>query len=109
MSTESAREYAEGVAASLVELERDGWPDDEGVYGWLEGVLDVRRTYASTGELVEVSVLVTVGGPNAWVAFDGRGAEVQASWWSDVVRVWASCPSVSSEVLEALDLWSVQR
>jgi hypothetical protein len=111
MSTEMAREQAQGTADTLAEIERDGWPNGEGIYEWLEGVLDVKRTYtqvthgrrAEENRLTEVSLLVAFGGPTTWVTFDGRGAEVASSWWSDEVRVWVPCPSLSAEVIEAMD------
>jgi hypothetical protein len=109
MSEASAAKVAEGTAQELREIEAQGWPDDEGVYGWLEGVLDVRRTYLSDGTLYGVSLLVGFGGPNVWLDFVPGGCEVQVSWWSDEVRVWVPCPEVSDEVVEALDFWSVER
>ena len=104
MSSESAREYAQGVADGLADIERDGLPlDDDGqpdLFGWLEGVLDVERVTGSDGELRRVRLLVAFGGPNCWVEFGPSGAEVQASWWSDVERVWAACPTFADQVLE---------
>jgi hypothetical protein len=49
---------------------------------------------------VSVSLLVAFGGPNAWVEFDGRGCEVQVSWYSDVQRVYVPCLDLSAGVLE---------
>jgi hypothetical protein len=81
VSIESAREYAQGLADTL----REDAPEDIGE--WLEGILDYDLTYGSDRQLRSVRLLVTFGGPNAWIIFDGRNATVQASWYSDMVEV----------------------
>lgn len=76
---------------------------------WLEGTLDIRRTYASDGTLYSVSLLLAFGGPNVWATFNGRGADVAADWYSDVVHVWSDCPTLSADVLDAFNDWNVTR
>ncbi len=94
MSIESAREYANGLAENL----REDAPEDVGE--WLEGILDYEVTYNSQRDLVSVRVLVTFGGPNAWILFDGRHATVQASWYSDVVEVFVPDAPLSAPVFD---------
>jgi hypothetical protein len=74
-----AREQADAVADSLRE--------SVDVFDYLEGLLDYQYTRNAAGQLVSVRLLVAFGGPTVWVVVDGSGAVVEASWWSDVVRV----------------------
>ena len=98
MSKESAQEYAQGLADSLREYVI---PEDfDGVGEYLEGILDYQVTYNSQRDLVSVRVLVTFGGPNAWILFDGRHATVQASWYSDVVEVFVPDAPLSGPVFD---------
>ena len=95
MSNESAMEYAQDLAESL----RGPAPDDLGEY--LEGqVLDYQYTRSASGDLVSVRLLVAFGGPNAWITFDGEGALVEASWWSEVQRVYVSEVPMSGAVVD---------
>ena len=94
MSIESAREYANDLAAGL----REDTPDDIGE--WLEGILDYQVTYNSQRELVSVRVLVAFGGPTAWIVFDGDNATVQAHWYSDVVEVYVPRAPLSGPVFD---------
>jgi hypothetical protein len=94
MSIESAREYANGLAENL----REDAPEDVGE--WLEGILDYQVTYNSQRDLVSVRVLVTFGGPNAWIVFDGDHATVQAAWYSDVVEVFVPDVELSGLVFD---------
>ena len=94
MSNDSAMEYAQGLADNL----RDG--DTPDVWEYLESVLDYQYTRDSRGDLVSVRVLVSFGGPNAWIVFDGDGALVEASWYSDVQRVYVSDVELSGLVLD---------
>ena len=94
MSIESAREYANDLAAGL----RDQTPDDIGE--WLESVLDYQVTYNSRRELVSVRLLVAFGGPNAWLVVDGQHVTVQASWYSDMVEVFVPDVELSGLVFD---------
>jgi len=99
MSDVMAMEYAQGLADTL----REEWANGSG-YDYMDrawdSVLDYRYTKNASGDLVGVSLLVTFGGPNAWLEFDGRGCEVQASWYSDTQRVYVPCGDLSAGVLE---------
>lgn len=94
MSIDSAREYANGLADNL----REEMTEDIGE--WLEGILDYEVTYNSQRDLVSVRVLVSFGGPNAWIVFDGMDARVQASWWSDMVEVYVPRAPLSGPVFD---------
>jgi hypothetical protein len=94
MSTDSAREYAEGIAEGL----REDTLDDP--YEYLDSVLDYELTYTSQKELKSVRLLVSFGGPNAWVIFDGTSATVQASWYSDMVEVYVPEAPLSDPIFE---------
>jgi|TARA_B100001093_G_scaffold153873_1_gene146606 hypothetical protein len=92
MSSESAREYAAGIAEGLPTWkdhpELADVEDSEKPWQWLEGTLDVERTYNSENELISVRVLIAYGGPTCWVVFDGGPiADVQAAWWSPIETV----------------------
>jgi hypothetical protein len=97
MSIESAREYAKGLADNLRE------DTTEDAYEWMECMLDYEVTYNSQKQLVSVRVLVTFGGPNAWIVFDGKHATVQASWYSDMVEEFVPDVPLSAMVLEWFD------
>ncbi len=94
MSTDSAREYAEGIAEGL----REGTDID--AYDYLEDILDYELTFTSSRDLKSVRLLVTFGGPNAWVIFDGTSATVQASWYSDMVDVYVPDAPLSGPVFD---------
>jgi len=51
---------------------------------YLEDALDFRYLVDSSGDLLQVQILVAFGGPNIWVHLwrDGSG-EVCAFWWGD--------------------------
>ena len=98
MSNDSAMEYAQGLADSLREYVI---PEDaDGIGEYLESVLDYQYTRDSQGELVSVRLLVSFGGPNAWITFDGDGALVEASWYSDAQRVYVPSVELSGLVLD---------
>jgi hypothetical protein len=100
MSTESATEQAEAVIENLRNFDGD-------VMDWLEGTLDVRRTYSSDKALRSVNLLVGFGGPNIWVEFDGHSATVEVTWYCEPVTRWVECPELSEQVLELFDNWAV--
>ena len=92
MSNESARDYAFFIAEGLPTWKDDPElaevEDSEKPWKWLEGTLDAERTYNSENELIRVRFLVSFGGPNAWVEFDGTNrATVEAAWYSEVQTV----------------------
>lgn len=87
MSNESAAEYARQVADNLPQWQTldpepgQAMPD---ALDWLADQLDYRIVLDSAGEIIEAQVLVTFGGPTAWVHLDGsERATVHASWWSE--------------------------
>jgi hypothetical protein len=82
---------------------------DTDCYAWLEGTLDVRRTFNSDGTLYSVALLLTFGGPNVWGTFTANGCDVAADWYSDVVHVWADCPTLSADILDIFNDWNVTR
>jgi len=94
MSTDSAREYAEGIAEGLRE------DTDIDAYDYLEGILDYELTFTSQRDLKSVRLLVSFGGPNAWIIFDGTSATVQASWYSDMVEVYVPEAPLSDPIFE---------
>lgn len=94
MSNDSAMEYAQGLADTL----RAESVEDIGEY--LDSVLDYQYTRDSRGELVSVRLLVSYGGPNAWVTFDGDGALIEASWYSETQRVYVEGVELSGLVVD---------
>ena len=94
MSNDSAMEYAQGLADTL----RTETVEDVGEY--LDSVLDYQYTRDARGELVSVRLLVSFGGPNAWITFDGDGALVEASWYSEVQRVYVEGLELSGLVVD---------
>lgn len=95
-----AVDHAERVAGLVFD-------DSEDLFDWLEGVLDVKRTFDRAGGLDSVELLVGFGGPNVWYTFDGRGVEVRVAWCSDPEYAYRECAVVSGEVLSMFDNWSV--
>lgn len=101
-----AVEHAESVAALVF---GEGL-EYESVIDWLNGgVLDVKRTYNSAGELDSVELLVGFGGPNVWLTFDGQGVEARVAWHSEPETSYRACLDLSSEVLELFDDWSIRK
>lgn len=94
---ELARNYAEGIAESVREVEVSGWEVRE---AWASDVLDWEIVWSSGREVVGVRLLITAGGPTCWVCFDGDGADVVVSWACEPVHVYVECPVLSSQVLD---------
>ena len=92
-----ARDYAEGIADSVREVESSGWEARE---AWASDVLDYEIVWSSGREIVGVRLLITAGGPSCWVCFDGAGADVVTSWACEPVHVYVECPVLSSQVLD---------
>jgi hypothetical protein len=100
MSADSAMEYAQGLADTLRSENEDTIPD---VGEYLEGILDYQYTRNAQGDLVSVRLLVAFGGPNAWVTYDGSGALVEASWYSEWQRVYVDDVPLSAMIVEYFD------
>ena len=86
-----ARDYAEAIAAELVDVERgyvDGerYPDVwDAVHAWAETcALDVEYTLSvAGGGATAVEITRTIGGPGCWIACNGDGTvTVRAAWGS---------------------------
>lgn len=105
MSNDSAREYAARIAESLPTWKDDPdfaeVEDSEKAWQWLESTLDAERTYNSENELIRVRFLVTFGGPNAWIEFDGSDrATVDAAWYSELQTVRTRASEQIQELAE---------
>jgi hypothetical protein len=100
-----ARDYARDTAALVFGDEQEY----EDMYAWLEGVLDVKRTYDSDGDLDSVELLVGAGGPNVWLTFDGRGVTAKVAWYSEPAYAYEPCEGLSQQVLETFDYWSISK
>ena len=105
MATGTAQNYSKDVAKGIEgQYAEDGFD----VYEWLEGVLDVRRTYGSNGELYSVDLLVTFGGPTTWLTVrDSDYVDVETSWYSGPATASAYVPGFGAEVLEVFDSWQI--
>lgn len=54
---------------------------------YLEGILDYRTLRDSSGEVIEVHLLVGFGGPNVWHEIDGEGnVSIRVHWWGTTGR-----------------------
>jgi hypothetical protein len=118
MKTETdthARDYANGLLASI-ELDRAleqpfGTCEHEeheyhaDAYDYLEEVLDIQYLVSSDREYLGARLLLTYGGPNAWL--DTRTGEVTVYWGSDTatVRVPQSFTDALDEALA--ELWEM--
>ena len=94
MADNMAQDYADTIAQGF----RGAQDFDPAEY--VSEALDFERTYNSAGDLVRVSVLVTLGGPNCWADFEGSGVNVRAYWGGDRGEVYVSCPDFVEGVLE---------
>lgn len=94
MSTDTlALDYARTIAEGITELtQRDNWQDFDGeqwsdagepltLGTWLDDALDIEVTTGANGDYRGARVLVTFGGPNAWINTRQQQAEVY--WGSD--------------------------
>lgn len=99
MSTNTAREYAEQIAASIAADVEAGHPFgiSEG-YGDVpegepltaldyltDGLLDAEVTRSLSGDYRGARLMIAAGGPNAWI--DTRRGALEVSWWSEPVTV----------------------
>lgn len=100
MSNASALEYAQDLADTLRNETEDTLPE---IGEYLESILDYQYTRDSQDELVSVRLLVSYGGPNAWVTFDGDGALVEASWYSDTQRIYVPDVPMSGLIVDYFD------
>jgi len=88
----SAQEYAETIVEELLGVE-DAWE-------YVGDALDYRIKRDSSNDLVAVELLVTSGGPTAWVAFDSYGTTVKVSWGGDVATIEAGRMGLAENVLD---------
>lgn len=102
MSAENAKDYAQHLADTVLEASEIGDP-----YEFVSDVLDIRRTYSSSGDLFSVSLLVAFGGPNAWLHVQSNGIEVEVSWYSDPAVKWVYCPDFADAILELFNDWDM--
>jgi len=102
MSDNSTKEYAQHLADTVFQASETGDP-----YEFVSDVLDIRRTYSSSGDLFSVSLLVTFGGPNAWLHVQSNGIEVEVSWYSDPAVKWVYCPDFADSILELFNDWDM--
>jgi hypothetical protein len=107
MTDTTALDYSKDVAK---DIEEQYAVDGFDVYEWLEDILDVRRTYNSTGQLYSVDLLVAFGGPTTWLTVrDSDYVDVETTWYSEPAKASAYVPGFGAEVLEAFDSWSITR
>ena len=101
MSTESARKYAESIAAQIEADCEAGYPfgivskdnpatakndgDEIDGYDYLEGVLDIQYTVSGDRQYRGGRVLIAFGGPNAWV--NTITGAIECEWYSETVYV----------------------
>lgn len=118
-----AANYANSIAGELWALdssgdifphdcERDDWERDElpceeapecqeymGAHGYLSDVLDIEYRVSSSTEYRSAKILITFGGPNAWIDTGSRQLEV---YWDE--RIFRSLPpQFCAELDEALE------
>lgn len=122
MSANNAATYAASVAQGIRDDASDGFPfgavDDDhyavnkmpgealDAFDYLETVLEVSYIVNSEGEYRGAEVLVTVGGPNAWI--DTRSKTLEVSWGTD--RASESLPESFCDALGAAleDVWGAR-
>lgn len=97
-----AADYADSIAGQLWELDRSGdiFPhdcerdeseredisceespgcmDNLGAYGYLDNVLDIEYRVSSHGDYRSARVMITCGGPTAWI--DTRTRQLEVYW-----------------------------
>lgn len=111
MTTASATEYAESIAAGITERTNNGYPFgakdvntdewftdyaeavDQGVeesdiveasgIDYLSDVLDIQYIVNSDRTYRAARILITFGGPTAWI--NTLTGQVEAAWWSETV------------------------
>lgn len=93
MNDTLAQDYARTIAQGITELtQRDNWQDFEGeqwtetgealtLGTWLDEALDIEYTTGVDGTYRGARILVTFGGPNAWI--NTRKQHVEVYWGSD--------------------------
>lgn len=85
--TNESMKYAEAIAGNIEELMCGNVPSchDESepmdVIEWLEDALDIEVRTGLDGEYRSTRVMVTCGGPNAFI--DTRSELVQVYWWNE--------------------------
>jgi len=109
-----AREYAEGIAEELQNVERghvdgEAYPDAwSAVDAWAETcVLDVEYTVsvAARGCVSDVTITRTIGGPGCWLACNGDGTiTVRAAWGGGEWRHTVDAPTVDTWAWEYVDM-----
>ena len=93
MSTKSATEYAESVAQGIwdnynaghpfgYDKEREEYGEDAelSAYDYLEDALDIEYRVSGTREYRSAKILISFGGPNAWI--DTHTRQLIVAWWS---------------------------
>jgi hypothetical protein len=119
MSEDSYAEgYAEGMAATLAELETGAWDGEdygspsEAVAAWSEGgVLDVDMSVTMSGHVRHVTLTTGVGGPGVYVRCYGDGhVRVRVAWAGspDAFR-YVDAPNVDAWAWELADMWMAER
>ena len=83
----------------ITEKNKDEWVDDYPDYGYEIGdyvyssewisrnVYDERYLLNSSGELIEVQLMVAGGGPSIWVHCSANSVEVHGYWGTDHVKL----------------------
>lgn len=111
MERNEVRELAAQYAQNVTELEEMEFPteDFEDMVDALVGsVLDVDRTFSSSGDLKSVRLTMAWGGPNVfWTVDDHHFVVVTAAWYSEPESVTVEAPLVAGLVWELFDNWSV--
>ena len=90
------------------------WLDNRGTDAagaWLDGALDIelhgrRGLHDTEWNLTKTRVVVTIGGPNAYVIDWGDGIDhlyVEVHWGGDQARRGVYAPSVSQRITETLE------
>lgn len=116
----SAREYAESLAADIIERTNQGYPfgwkhsetgewsgeapaeldaddwEEATAYDWLDGVLDIQYGVSSDRTYRSARVCIAFGGPTAWI--DTRTGTLEVAWWSAWEHV-----ELPSEFIDGLD------
>lgn len=122
-SASNAKEYAESAGKGFWQASDDGavfgwqecnecgtYPEDEcehdreprNAYDFLEDALDIDYVVSSSGEYRGAEVLVSYGGPNAWI--DTRDNALIVAWGDRAS--WALPRDLIDELDEALaELW----
>lgn len=86
------RKYLENIREELENIHNGTTTEtnDDGekvtMWDYFTDVLDYEYTVSSRGNMLGVTVYITLGGPNVWI--DTRRQEIAGAWGADRAEIW---------------------